>query len=81
MTWLPIWTTAIKTKFTSFPLVISSLSFGYVASIFYGDHSKDHLENLKKEEQQAEKAEMSRWSSSLQDPTSLNYQPFTFINK
>jgi len=76
MTWIPIWATAINKKFMLFPLVTSSLSFGYLFSVVYGNHKKEHIENLKEDEQ-----EMSRWSSSLQDPTSLNYQPFTFINK
>jgi len=76
MTWIPIITAPIKTKFTSFPLVILSLSFGSVASIFYGNLKGEHLERLKSEEE-----EMRRWSSSLQDPTSPNFQPFTFNNK
>jgi len=76
MTWIPIITSPIKTKFTLFPLVILSLSFGSVASIFYGNLNGEHLERLKSEEE-----EMRRWSSSLQDPTSPNFQPFTFNNK
>ena len=74
MTWLAMWTTPSRVIIS--PLVISSLSFGYLFSVVYGNHKKEHIENLKEDEQ-----EMSRWSSSLQDPTSLNYQPFTFINK
>jgi hypothetical protein len=76
MTWIPIITSAIKTKSTLFPLVILSLSFGSVASIFYGNINREHLERLKSEQE-----EMRRWSSSLQDPTSPNFQPFTFNNK
>ena len=76
MTWIPIITSPIKTKFTLFPLVILSLSFGSVASIFYGNLNGEHLERLKSEQE-----EMRRWSSSLQDPTSPNFQPFTFNNK
>ena len=73
MTWMPIWTTAIKSKFMLFPSVITSLYAGLFASIAYGDHNKGVLEKQKDEE-----AEMNRWSSSLQDPTSPNYQPFLF---
>ena len=79
MTWIPIITSAIKTKSTLFPhsvAVILSLSFGSVASIFYGNLNGEHLERLKSEQE-----EMRRWSSSLQDPTSPNFQPFTFNNK
>jgi len=81
MTWIPIITSPIKTKFTLFPhsrwaAVILSLSFGSVASIFYGNLNGEHLERLKSEQE-----EMRRWSSSLQDPTSPNFQPFTFNNK
>ena len=74
MTWYPIWTTVIKSKFMLFPSVITSLYAGLFASIAYGDHNKDLLQKLMKEEE----AEMNRWSSSLQDPTSPNYNPFLF---
>ena len=79
MTWIPIWMTANKVLIT--PLAISSLSYGLYAFIAYGGRNKEvsqgsSLENLKDEKQ-----EMNRWSRSLCDPTSPNYQPFTFNQK
>jgi len=83
MTWYPMCIppimTAINKKFMLFPLVTSSLSFGYLFSVAYGNHRKEHLENLKEQEQ--EQQEMSRWSSSLQDPKHPNFQSFVFNNK
>ena len=74
MTWMPIWTTANKVLIA--PLAIPSLSYGLFAFIAYGNRNKEVSQNLNDEE-----AEMISWSSSLQDPTSPNYQPFTFIQK
>ena len=77
MTWYPIWTTVIKSKFMLFPhsvAVITSLSAGLYVLSTYGDHNKELLEKSLKEEE----VEMNRWSSSLQDPKSPNYQPFLF---
>lgn len=74
MTWYPIWTTAIKSKFMLFPSVITSLSAGLYVLSTYGDHNKELLEKSLKEEE----VEMNRWSSSLQDPKSPNYNPFLF---
>jgi len=74
MTWLPIWTTAKNVLIA--PLVIPSLSYGLYAFIAYGGRKKDIIEDLKDD-----KEEMMFWSQSLSDPTSPNYQTFTFINK
>ena len=90
MTWypmcIPLIMTPINKKFMLFPLVTSSLSFGYLYSVVYGNHRKEHLENLKEQEQ--DKQEMSLWSSSLQDPKHpnlrsplANFQSFVFNNK
>ena len=74
MTWTPIWTTAIKSKFMLFPSVITFLSAGLYVLSTYGDHNKELLEKSLKEEE----VEMNRWSLSLSDPKSPNYQPFLF---
>ena len=76
MTWIPIWTTANKVLIA--PLAIPSLSFGLYAFIAYGGRNKEVLE---KQSLESEKQEMKRWSLSLCDPNSPNYQPFTFIQK
>lgn len=76
MTWLPIWTTAKNVLIA--PLVIPSLSYGLYAFIAYGGRKKDIIENLNDDKEQTE---MRSWSQSLSDPTSPNYQTFTFINK
>jgi len=72
MTWYPIWTTA--NKILIYPLVIPSLSYGLYVLSTYGDHNKELLEKSLKEEE----VEMNRWSLSLSDPKSPNYQPFLF---
>lgn len=74
MTWIPIWTTANKVLIA--PLAIPSLSYGLFAFIAYGGRNKEVIENL-----ESEKQEMNLWSQSLCDPTSPNYQPFTFVQK
>ena len=76
MTWLPIWT--IPSKVLIAPLVASSLSYGLFAFIAYGDVRKEHTDKLNDDKEQTE---MKCWSQSLSDPTSPNYQTFTFINK
>lgn len=74
MTWIPIWMTANKVLIA--PLAIPSLSYGLFAFIAYGGRKKEVIENL-----ESEKEEMNRWSRSLCDPTSPNYNPFTFVSK
>jgi len=71
MTWMPIWT--IPSKVLIAPLVASSLSYGLYAFVSYGDVKKDPTEKLREE-----KAEMNRWSRTLCDPKSPNYNPFLF---
>lgn len=79
MTWIPIWMTQSKVLIA--PLVTSSLSYGLYAFVAYGNRNKEHIENLNEDKEQAEQAEMKRWSLTLCDPNSRNYNPFTFINK
>ena len=74
MTWIPIWTTANKLLIA--PLVIPSLSYGLFAFVASGLISKEVIENQKEDE-----AEMNRWSLTLCDPKSPNYNPFTFTSK
>ena len=69
--WMPIWTTANRVLIA--PLVVSSLSYGLYAFVSYGDVKKDPTEKLNDE-----KAEMNRWSRTLCDPKSPNYNPFLF---
>jgi len=76
MTWFPIWMTTNKVLIA--PLVIPSLSYGLFAFIAYGNRRREVLE---KQSLESDKQEMKRWSLTLCDPNSPNYQPFTFINK
>jgi len=69
--WMPIWTTANRVLIA--PLVVSSLSYGLYAFVSYGDVKKDPTEKLREE-----KEEMNRWSRTLCDPKSPNYNPFLF---
>lgn len=71
MTWTPIWNTA--NKILIFPLAIPSFSYGLYAFVAYGWRDKEVIENLKED-----KEEMKRWSGSLCDPKSPNYNPFLF---
>lgn len=76
MTWTPIWT--IPSKVLIAPLVASSLSYGLYAFVAYGDYRKEHTDKLNDVKEQAEQAEMNRWSLTLCDPNSPNYNPFLF---
>lgn len=73
MTWIPIWT--IPSKVLIAPLVASSLSYGLYAFVAYGDYRKEVLE---KQSLESDKQEMNRWSLTLCDPNSPNYNPFLF---
>jgi hypothetical protein len=79
MTWIPIWTTASKVLI--YPLVIPSLSYGLFAFVASGLISKEVIQGSSLENQKEDEAEMNRWSLTLCDPKSPNYNPFTFIQK
>jgi len=74
MTWTPIWNTANKTMI--FPLAIPSFSYGLYAFVVYGWRDKEVIETTTED-----KEEMKRWSLSLCDPISPNYNPFIFRKK
>ena len=74
--WMPIWT--IPSKVLIAPLVASSLSYGLYAFVSYGDVKKEHTQGSSLEKLREEKEEMNRWSHTLCDPKSPNYNPFLF---
>lgn len=69
--WMPMWTTANRVLIA--PLVVSSLSYGLYAFVASGLIGKEVIQNQKEDE-----AEMNRWSLTLCDPKSPNYNPFLF---
>lgn len=69
--WMPMWTTANRVLIA--PLVVSSLSYGLYAFVASGSIGKEVIQNQKEDE-----AEMNRWSHTLCDPKSPNYNPFLF---
>ena len=75
MTWSPIWMKANQIMIA--PLAIPSLSYGLFAYVVYGGHNKEVMQGSSLENLEEDKKEMRRWSHTLCDPESSNYNDFT----